>query len=157
MAIMHIRRIVQVGLLGPLLALSLACLCQLAPGQGLPVGPQLLLFSAAHSHADRGMTDDELMALAAATGQAVSVTDEGDVTIGYDEPPSVAGTTACSLRRHDAGEVAQNPVLNALIPHLSTAILPGASRPLYAQHPADYHSPALLPPTRPPNVATHRS
>ncbi len=157
MTIMHIRRIVQVGLLGPLLALSLACLCQLAPDQGLPVGPQLLLFSAAHSHADAGLSDDELMALAAATGQAVSVTDAGDVTLGYDEPPSVADTAACSLRRHDAGAVEQNPTLNAVTPDLSTAMLPGASRPLYAQHPAPYHSPALLPPTRPPNVATHRS
>jgi len=153
---MHIRRIVHIGLLGPLFVLSIACLCQLVPGQAVPVGPQLLLFSGAHHPVDAGMSDDALMALAAATGQAVSVTDEGDVTIGYDAPPAL-DTTLCSLRRHAADEVAQNPVLNALLPDAGTALLPDDSQPVQPQHPADYRSPALLPPTRPPKVATHRA
>lgn len=157
MAIMHIRRIFCAGLLGPLIMLSLACLCQLVPGQGVPVGPQLLLFSTLHNHADAGMSDDELVALATATGQAVSVTDEGEVILGYDESPSVADPTACSLRRHDSNEVAQNPVLNALLPAAGAALLPSEGRPVYLLPPAAYLSPALLPPTRPPNVATHRS
>ena len=153
---MCIRRIVQIGLLGPLVILSLACLCQLVPGQGVPVGPQLLLFSAPHRHIDAGMSDDELMALAAATGQPVSVTDEGEVLIGYDEPP-VTGPPGCSLRRHDADEVAQNPVLTAVVPTPSVAVLPPTSGLVDPHHSPRYRSPALLPPTRPPNLALHRS
>ncbi len=142
----------HIGLLVPVVVLSLTCLCRLVPSQGATLHPQLLLFSGTHNHADTGVTDDELMALATTTGQAVSVSDDDTIMLAYSDSPAPVATTSCGLQRHDTGEVAQNPILDALVPAPIAALPVAEFQRLYPHSLADYRSPALPPPVRPPNA-----
>ena len=91
---MLVRAVLRGGAAFGVLLLPLICLCGLTPGQA-GHAPYLLLFPAPHAIAAAPLSDDALMALALATGQAVSVTDDGALTFGYggeDAPlPADAG------------------------------------------------------------------
>src|SRR5690349_10106797 len=90
---MLLRAALRGGAALGVLLLPLICLCSLTPGQA-DRAPYLLLFPRPHAaSAAAPLSDDALMALALATGQAVSVTDDGALTFGYggDDAPLPAG------------------------------------------------------------------
>src|SRR4051794_13829074 len=150
---MRLRQIAQVGGILFIFVLPLVCLCQLVPQPAAPAGPYLLLLPHAHAPADPGLTDDQLAEIAAATGQSVSISDDGELIIGYDDPALSQNSTVCSLRGHTPAEVAQNPVLTAIIPRL----LAGGARVAFGLVPpglsAGFASPYYPSPTRPPIAA----
>src|SRR5690348_16477058 len=94
---MRVRVFVYAGVAFCIFLLPLVCLCQFVPGQA-GKAPYLLLFPRAHTATAPTLTDDQLIDQALATGQAVSVTDEGDVTLGYSGP-APAATPGTNLAR----------------------------------------------------------
>jgi len=130
--------------------LPLVCLCQLVPGQTRN-GPYLLLFPRPHTAgAAATLTDDQLIEMALATGQSVSVADDGEITVGYgDEAPLPATTAAANLGRQ-SGALEQNPQLAATVPPAAPVPAPDRPRPVRftAPTPASQYDPA--PPERPP-------
>jgi hypothetical protein len=147
---MSVRVAGVAGLVFCLWLLPLVCLCQLVPGQTRN-GPYLLLFPRPHSaSAAATLTDDQLIDMALATGQSVSVTDEGAVTVGYgDEAPLPATTAAANLGRQ-TGALEQNPQLDATVPPAAPVRAAGRPQPVrfHAPAPRSQYDPA--PPTRPP-------
>lgn len=141
----------RAGVAFAVLLLPLVCLCEFIPGQAAN-GPYLLLFPRPHHLVAPPLTDDQLVDLALTTGQAVSVADDGAVTIGYGDaglPPAAAGTL--DLTRGGL-PVEQSPALDALLP----AGLPRWAPPARPESPspaggAPQDAPA--PPERPPRTA----
>jgi hypothetical protein len=138
------------GLVFCLWLLPLVCLCQFVPGHTRSA-PYLLLLPRPHgAPAAATLTDDQLIEMALATGQSVSVTDEGEIAVGYgDEAPLPATTAAANLGRQ-TGALEQNPQLDATVPPAAPARAPGRPQPVRfgAPAPASQYDPA--PPTRPP-------
>jgi len=150
---MRLRQIAQVGGILFIFVLPLVCLCQLVPQPAAPAGPYLLLLPHAHAPADPGLTDDQLAEIAAATGESVSISDDGQLIIGYDDPALSQNSTACSLRGRTPAEVAQNPVLTAVIPRPPLVDAPAFIVPVPPGRPASFATPVYPPPMRPPIAA----
>ena len=147
---MSVRVAGVAGLVFCLWLLPLVCLCQLVPGQ-TRTAPYLLLFPRPHgAPAAATLTDDQLIDMALATGQSVSVTDDGDVTLGYgDEAPLPATTAAANLGRQ-TGALEQNPQLDATVPPAVPVRTPGRPQPVRFRAPAPVSQYDPAPPTRPP-------
>jgi hypothetical protein len=138
------------GLVFCLWLLPLVCLCQFVPGQTRN-GPYLLLFPRPHTApAAETLTDDQLIEMALATGQSVSVTDEGDVTVGYGGEAPLPATTAAANLGRQTGALEQNPQLAATVPPAAPMPAPDRPRPasFHVPAPASQYDPA--PPERPP-------
>lgn len=139
------------GLVFCLWLLPLVCLCQFVPGQTRN-GPYLLLFPRPHTGAAAAatLTDDQLIEMALATGQSVSVTDEGEVTVGYGDAAPLPATTAAANLDRQTGALEQNPQLFALVPPVAPAPAPDRPQPVrfHASTLASQYDPA--PPERPP-------
>jgi hypothetical protein len=139
------------GLVFCLWLLPLVCLCQCVPGQTRN-GPYLLLFPRPHTvaAATATLTDDQLIEMALATGQSVSVTDEGEVTLGYGNEAPLPATAAAANLGRQTGALEQNPQLNALLPLVALVHAPGRPRPVRFHAPAAASQYDPTPPKRPP-------
>jgi hypothetical protein len=146
---MLVRAVLRGGAALGVLLLPLICLCGFTPGQA-GRAPYLLLFPAPHPAAVEALSDDALADLAFASGQAVSVTDDGALTFGYGGDGAPAGADAGPAVQRPSMPAEQSPTLDALIP---TGPPPGApaardraaARPAVAA-PRDRPAPPTPPP-----------
>ena len=147
---MSVRVAGYAGLVFCLWLLPLVCLCQFVPGQTRN-GPYLLLLARPHAAAAAAtLTDDQLIEMALATGQSVSVTDDGAITVGYGGEAPLPATTAAANLGRQSGALEQNPQLAATVPPAAPVLAPDRPRPVrfHAPTPTSQYDPA--PPERPP-------
>ncbi|HUS17665.1 MAG TPA: hypothetical protein VM536_21930 [Chloroflexia bacterium] len=144
---MSIRGTFRLGAIAGMLLLPLICLCQFVPGQA-EATPYLLLFPRPHIMAAALLTDEQIADLAFSTGQAVSVTDEGDLALGYAGDAAQAGSGPGVQRPGAPPE--QNPQVDAVVPlpRGLTALedTRGLAGPSHTGAPQQYPAPLERPP-----------
>jgi hypothetical protein len=147
---MSLRVVVNAVVAFCVLLLPLVCLCGLVPGQG-DRAPYLLLFPRPHGADVETLTDDQLAELAATTGQAVTITDDGQVTFGYAEDGTVAWPGTGLSKSPLAPD--QNPQLDAIVPQRPPHLIDGGKRSAAGRAPLALAQYTPEPPTAPPRLA----